>query len=373
MTNYSNLFAENLRRLRKHHKMTQEQLGEKLGYTEKAVSKWEGGSSIPPAETLICLSSIFGVSLDELFEESSTAQYFLGIDGGATKTTFALADKSGTVMQKIVLGPSNPFDIGFSETCRVLEEGINRVTTNIRRRKISMFAGISGGGIKEMKDRINAFLAKFGFLKAENDSDAINIITAGLENDDGIIVIMGTGSSCFLRRNGAIMRLGGYGYLFDHAGGGYDLGNGAISRALKAEEGSGRETLLRELLCEELNTKTVSENISHFYQIGKSGIASFAPLVFKAYERGDIVSEEILRETVSHISNLVITAAKHFSDSDEKIKVVCVGGLTKKSDVLFPMLYNEFEGLGVAERFDVSVFDGDVVIGALLKAGMTNA
>ncbi|MBE6704065.1 MAG: FAD-dependent oxidoreductase, partial [Ruminococcaceae bacterium] len=56
-----------------------------------------------------------------------------------------------------------------------------------------------------------------------------NIIAAGLGDSDGITVIMGTGSSCFAKRDGVVTRVGGLGYLFDHAGGGYDLGNAAIS------------------------------------------------------------------------------------------------------------------------------------------------
>ena len=368
MSNYSNIFSENLRRLRKHQSMTQEQLAKKLGYTEKAVSKWESGNSVPPVETLLSLSALFGVSLDEFFEESATAQYFLGIDGGATKTTFALADKSGTIIEKIVLGPSNPFDIGFNEACNVLEEGINRITSNIRKRKISMFAGISGGGIKEMKDRINAFLAKFGFLKVQNDSDAINIITAGLKNEDGIIVIMGTGSSCFKRLFGKISRFGGYGYLFDHAGGGYDLGNAAISLSCKAEDGSGKDTLMRALLAKALGTATVSENISHFYQIGKSGIATYAPLVFEAYEQGDELAEQVLLTNARYIAGLVHTAGKEFPSRENRIKVVCVGGLTKKGDLLFPMISRALDEMGSSSDFEISAFDGDVVIGAVMQA-----
>jgi N-acetylglucosamine kinase-like BadF-type ATPase len=368
MEDCAKTFSENLRKLRKHKQMTQDQLAGALGYTEKAVSKWESGYSIPPVQTLIQLSGLFGVTLDDLFEESSVAQYFLGIDGGATKTTFALADKNGVVMHKITLGPSNPFDIGFSETCAVLESGINQICANIQKKKVSAFAGISGGGIKEMRERIGAFLSKFDFLSYGNDSDAINIITAGLGSEDGIIVIMGTGSSCFKRVNGEITRLGGHGYLFDHAGGGYDLGNAVISHSCKAEDGSGEDTVLTKLLCRELNTSTVVENISHFYSIGKSGIASFAPLVFEAYDMGDAVAEKILRDNMHHVAGLVHTAGKAFSDG-KKIKVVCVGGLTKERDVLFPMIYSELEKYGEKEKFDVSAFDGDVVVGALIKAG----
>lgn len=361
-------FSENLRKLRKHRSMTQEQLAERLGYTEKAISKWEGGSSVPPVETLLQVANLFAVTLDELFEESAVAQYFLGIDGGATKTTFALADRNGLILHKVTLGPSNPFDIGFSESCAVLESGINQVSANIQKRKISLFAGISGGGIKEMRERISAFLAKFGFLSYSNDSDAINIITAGLGKDNGIIVIMGTGSSCFRREGETVSRLGGYGYLFDHAGGGYDLGNAAISLSCKAEDGSGEDTVLKKLLCRELNTAMVRDSISHFYNIGKSGIASYAPLVFEAYEMGDAVAERILRENMRHVAGMIHTAGKDLSVEDGKIKVVCVGGLTKKRDILFPMIYEELGKYGEKEKFDVSAFDGDVVVGAVMKA-----
>ena len=158
MENYAEIFAENLRKLRKNNKWTQGQLAERLGYTEKAVSKWEAGSSIPPAETLIAIADIMNVTIDDLFEKSAEAAYFLGIDGGATKTTFALADRNGVILKKVVLGASNPFDNGFSAACEVLSEGIMEVSSGIHKRKISLFAGISGGGIKEMRERLNAIL-----------------------------------------------------------------------------------------------------------------------------------------------------------------------------------------------------------------------
>ena len=45
-----------LKELRKENKLTQEQLGEKLGVTNKTVSRWETGTYLPPVE---CLSMLF--------------------------------------------------------------------------------------------------------------------------------------------------------------------------------------------------------------------------------------------------------------------------------------------------------------------------
>lgn len=53
-------------KLRKEQGLTQEQLGEKIGVTNKTVSRWETGTYLPPADMLMILSGLFGVSINEL-------------------------------------------------------------------------------------------------------------------------------------------------------------------------------------------------------------------------------------------------------------------------------------------------------------------
>ena len=55
-----------LKELRKEKGFTQEQLGEKIGVTNKTVSRWENGNYMPPVECLTLLSDIYGVSINEL-------------------------------------------------------------------------------------------------------------------------------------------------------------------------------------------------------------------------------------------------------------------------------------------------------------------
>lgn len=52
--------------LRKEQGLTQEQLGEKIGVTNKTVSRWETGTYLPPADVLLIMSELFGVSINEL-------------------------------------------------------------------------------------------------------------------------------------------------------------------------------------------------------------------------------------------------------------------------------------------------------------------
>ena len=52
--------------LRKEHGFTQEQLGDKIGVTNKTVSRWETGTYLPPADALLMLSDLFDVSINEI-------------------------------------------------------------------------------------------------------------------------------------------------------------------------------------------------------------------------------------------------------------------------------------------------------------------
>ena len=88
---YEKAFSINVRRLRKKLNMTQKALADAILYSEKTVSKWETEGSIPSVETLFKIASIFHVSVDELFRCDESI-YYLGIDGGGTKTELALLD-----------------------------------------------------------------------------------------------------------------------------------------------------------------------------------------------------------------------------------------------------------------------------------------
>ena len=71
--------GENIRRLRRGMDMTQEQLADKLGVAYQSVSRWENGTTYPDMEMLPALSSIFGVTVDELLgcEESKKKEWII--------------------------------------------------------------------------------------------------------------------------------------------------------------------------------------------------------------------------------------------------------------------------------------------------------
>ena len=61
--------AKNITALRQASSMTQLELAEKLNYSDKAISKWERGESIPDIGVLKAIADLYGVTLDYLVEE----------------------------------------------------------------------------------------------------------------------------------------------------------------------------------------------------------------------------------------------------------------------------------------------------------------
>lgn len=70
-TELKEIVAKNITALRTQNKMTQLDLGNALSYSDKAVSKWERGESIPDAYVLLKMSDIFGCTVDYLLKPHS--------------------------------------------------------------------------------------------------------------------------------------------------------------------------------------------------------------------------------------------------------------------------------------------------------------
>ena len=96
----------NIAAYRKSRGMTQARLAEQLSYSDKSVSKWERGESVPDVMTLVALARQFGVTVDELVqdpnalpEDTGPVQHAMG--HVVEKTLKRKADK------RIILGLSS--------------------------------------------------------------------------------------------------------------------------------------------------------------------------------------------------------------------------------------------------------------------------
>ncbi len=261
-------------------------------------------------------------------------KYLLGIDGGGTKTEFLLTDLNERKIRQIILGTSNPVNIGTENCKSVLGQGISEICEGLDYTEVSVFAGLAGSGSNDINAEIHLFLGEFGFGAYSNGSDADSVLEAALKGKNGAAVIMGTGIIAFSRSDEKLHRTGGRGYMIDKGGSGFCFGSDALNSAFEYLDGRGGSKLIFSLVEKKLG-KSLENSVAEIYSGGATYVASFAPVIFEAYKQGDNEAERIIDRNAREAAK-IIAAARSFLDKKDKT-VIC-GGLCKQKDILKPFL-----------------------------------
>ncbi len=94
-----------LKQLRKEQNLTQEQLGDKVGVTNKTVSRWETGEYMPPVECLKLLSDIYQISINEILAgERLTQEKFAEAADENLTGTLEMYEARAERSQRILFG-----------------------------------------------------------------------------------------------------------------------------------------------------------------------------------------------------------------------------------------------------------------------------
>lgn len=281
----------------------------------------------------------------------------VGIDAGGTKTEFLLCDEKENIINRVLLGTGNPNDIGIGACLELLGNGLDKLLGNDL--PDAVFAGVSGGGFGENRDKIKAFLSeRYPDARVDNGTDAINLLYCADTDKTCGALICGTGSALFIKRGDEVLRVGGWGHLFDLGGSAYDVGRDAIRVLLEAEETDPDKlnTPLCKLILARLGC-SAHESIGDLYAKGKAYIASFAPIVFEALDMGDKTALRIAQENAQAVANRISLAVSAFGEIE---RIVCAGGL-----FLAPAFFSE-----LSNRVDIPLIIPDIspAMGACRKA-----
>ena len=133
-------------------------------------------------------------------------QYFLGIDGGGTKTKCVLIDQDGSVLLEAEGDASNPLSVGVAKSTLVLSNLIKKVFYSFNKKKINSIAiGLAGAGRINQADEIKREVLEllsidkilFDYLVVISDAEAA--LEGAFAGKPGAILISGTGSIVFGR------------------------------------------------------------------------------------------------------------------------------------------------------------------------------
>jgi N-acetylglucosamine kinase-like BadF-type ATPase len=255
--------------------------------------------------------------------------FFLGIDGGGTKTTAVIVDHDGLEVARAEGPTSNPSVIGFDAAGTVLTDLIGEVTTLGRASSsiASGWAGLSGFGRASDHEKLRPILEPIvPDLKLTND---VELVLGALPQTVGIALIAGTGSIVAGRNaKGEFVRVGGWGHLFGDEGSGFDFGRRALRAIAEQIDGRGPETTLTELIFQEWGITEPYQIITRAYdqQTDKAAIARLARFPLEQFYRKDPVSVQIVESAANDLASLVAAAARRLK-FEASIPLALTGGI----------------------------------------------
>ncbi len=272
--------------------------------------------------------------------------YVLGIDGGGTKTVGVIADEYGKIAAHQTVGATNQNGVD----CNKVESELKNLFTSLMAQNESafsnlavVFAGMSGvdrPDARAVMEKMISTMVPIG-TKVIVDNDGVNALYSGTFGAPGIVQIAGTGSITFgINSNGDRGRVGGWGYLIDDEGSGYDLGKEALHAIFREYDGRGKKTILTESILKHFNVSLPPELIHIIYQVGKSRevISPLSRYVAEAADNHDEVAKEIIHHAGRKIGKSISSLAQQLFNAEETVPVVLVGGVFNRSDLVIPAI-----------------------------------
>jgi len=268
--------------------------------------------------------------------------YFIGIDGGGTKTRLVAATFDGnkqTILGRASGGSSNlaalPFDTVFANIQKLLHDLHSTSGLQLQHCR-AICLGSAGATAGDNTARLTQIFRMLGYSCALNImNDAEMVLFSQTRGQPGAILISGTGSIGYaINMAGDVRRVGGWGHLIDDGGSGYRLGMDAICAALMDWDGRGAATKLTHIVAkffdgEKEDIADVPRKITgYIYGTGfeKSKIAELAPLIRHAAEQGDVTAHTIEKNAATDLVHLAHTLIRHAGVNDCK-KIVISGGV----------------------------------------------
>ncbi|MFD2615990.1 N-acetylglucosamine kinase [Terrilactibacillus laevilacticus] len=260
-------------------------------------------------------------------------RYYIGIDGGGTKTDAVLFSSDGQLINRVIGAGTNPNSIDHGQLIgyfkNIFLELIDIKYANIK--ITGCFAGLSGSDHPSLTKKLFNCINKSCPVPIEHlivGNDAMNALWSGTDGEPGLVVIAGTGSIAYgVRKNGDHFRIGGWGYLFGDEGSGYDIGRETIRRVMMSYDGREQKTQLTSMLKEYFKVEQINDIIPIIYRTSKNVIAGLVPHVEKCALNGDELANKILSNAAQSLILLINCGINRLLSEDTRI--VLTGGVWK--------------------------------------------
>lgn len=274
--------------------------------------------------------------------------YYLGIDGGGTKTKFSLCDEKGNLKASVEEKTCHYLQVGFDGVTEIINQGIENVCkkVNISRNEIAYaFSGTPGYGDapKDMQPICDAVKKGMNGIPFSIGNDGEIALAGSLCCKDGINIVAGTGSIGFGydSKTNTTLKCGGWHHgIGSDEGSGYWIAYHLLHEFTRQIDGRDEKTELYNKVKEHLNLQDDGDIISVVivdWDLDRTKIASLSRIVDELYDLGDKYAIEIIDNAAKELADIIICLYKELG-FHKQVDVSYSGGVFNMGDKIINAL-----------------------------------
>lgn len=266
------------------------------------------------------------------------AKYYIGIDGGGSKTKFLCFDRTGRECGSATTIGTYCAQDGIDAVLSRLEDGISQCLPEETVDVLIGF-GMPAYGENRKMDALAADKIRDAFspVKVHIDNDSAIGWAGSLAMEPGISVVAGTGSIAYGRDvSGKTERCGGWHEFFSDEGSGYWLGKQLLQLFSQQSDGRLEKTPLYDLVRSELDLLDDFDIISltnQRYANSRKDTAALQKILLEAARLGDPRALTCYDRASEELSKLIVTVLNKL-DLPQRVSVSYQGGLFSIPDLI---------------------------------------
>ncbi len=260
--------------------------------------------------------------------------YFLGIDGGGTKTECAVADEH-QVLGRGLSGTAKRSRVSEDDARQNLRAAIEQACTGAGIQPAQLartYYGLSGAADPRNAENARHLLSSLVGGEVEVATDVAIALEAAFPGDAGCIVISGTGSIAYGRNErGQLVRAGGWGPAVSDEGSGEWIGRAAVALALRAHD-AGETTSFLPAIMNTWHLATYEDVVRFVGSQPSPDFAALFPYVAEHAARGDDLARGILLRAAGELAEIChIVLRRLWPLEKTSAEVAMCGGVFRNS------------------------------------------
>jgi N-acetylglucosamine kinase-like BadF-type ATPase len=267
----------------------------------------------------------------------------LAIDGGNSKTDVCLTPDEGRLLGYARGAGSNHQVVGLDAAFDVLGRLVAEAVTEAGidgRTPLAQHAAVylAGADFPREVEMLFARVSLAGWAQEVSlDNDSFALLRAGTSAANRIAVVCGAGINCVgVSAADGVLRFPSVGAISGDWGGGAALGTEALFLAVRAEDGRGQPTALREAIMQHFGTASVADVTAalHFGELSRSRIYELVPVLLGVAAAGDQQARAVVERQAEEVFLLARAAIDRLKLRDQPTDVVLGGGVLAARDPL---------------------------------------